>query len=550
MKRICLVILLLAAAGCSASAQFFYFGENKVQYTNFDWHILKTEHFDIYYYPEMKDLAERGAYLAEESYRILQDKFNHNVSNRIPLILYSSHLHFEQTNVSPGFIPEGVGGFFEFLKGRVVIPYDGSMWDFRHVIRHELVHVFMTSKINRVMFDHRIAQDHSPPLWFTEGLAEYWSTDWDDQAEMVIRDAVISDYIVPLDDMDRIFGSFLMYKEGQNLLQFLASKYGDEKILMLMDNFWKSGSFNDVFKLTIDRTYREFDQDWIYALKKKYYPDLAAEDTPSETSAPLASEGFNSKPVIFTRNGKKELYFIGNRTGYTSVFRLDLSKPHSEPEVVVEGEKTDEFEAFHLFQSKMDISRNGVLAFVTKSGENDVLHLYDVVKNALVESHHFNDLVAIGSPSWAPEGNRLVFSAVDKSGNNDLYIWDREAEKLTRLTNDVYDDRDPAWSPDGKYIAFSSDRGAYGENGKYNLFLYEVGNGKIYYLTGENGISSSPTWSPDGRAMLFTSTSGGARNIWMMKIDSSGRTSPTARKITSFITAAFDPAWNDSSIVF
>ncbi len=75
----------------------------------------------------MKNLAERGAYFAEESYKLLEVKFNHALNNRVPLIFYSSHLHFEQTNTTGGFIPEGVGGFFEFLKGRVVIPADGSM---------------------------------------------------------------------------------------------------------------------------------------------------------------------------------------------------------------------------------------------------------------------------------------------------------------------------------------------------------------------------------------------------------------------------------------
>jgi len=153
-----LILLLLPASG---SAQFFYFGRNKVQYTDFDWHVLKTQHFDIYYYPEMQDLAQRGAFLAEESYKVLEQKFGQDVANRIPLIFYSSHLHFQQTNTTPGFVPEGVGGFFEFLKGRVVIPYTGSMWDFRHVIRHELVHVFMHGKINRVLLDHRMTQDRS-----------------------------------------------------------------------------------------------------------------------------------------------------------------------------------------------------------------------------------------------------------------------------------------------------------------------------------------------------------------------------------------------------
>jgi hypothetical protein len=75
-------------------AQFYYFGRNKVQYTDFSWHVLTTPHFNIYYYPEMEELAHRGAAVAEDAYAHLQQKFNHNVSGTIPLIFYSSHLHF------------------------------------------------------------------------------------------------------------------------------------------------------------------------------------------------------------------------------------------------------------------------------------------------------------------------------------------------------------------------------------------------------------------------------------------------------------------------
>ncbi|MFI5253180.1 MAG: hypothetical protein ACHQQQ_12210 [Bacteroidota bacterium] len=548
--RFCLYLVLFLVLSLPASAQFFYFGQNKVQYTKFDWHVLKTDHFDIYYYPEMKDLAERGAYLAEESYKVLQDRFNHNIQERIPLIFYSSHIHFEQTNVSPEFIPEGIGGFFEFLKGRVVIPYDGSMWDFRHVIRHELVHVFMYSKINRVLLDHRQREDRLPPLWFVEGLAEFWSSEWDDQAEMVIRDAVMSNYLVPLSDMDRIFGTFLMYKEGQNLLQFLSQRYGEEKILLLMENFWKSNSFNDIFKYTIGRNYKEFDEAWVYALKKQYYPLLSTADEPGGVTKALVRDGFNSKPVYYSDSLTKEIYFIGNRIGSTGIYRLSLSEPRAEPISVVEGDKTSEFEAFHLFQSKMDISKKGMLAFVTKSGETDAIHIYDVKKGDQVVSYHFKDLVVIGSASWSPDDKRMVFSAVDKSGNNDLYLWDTELENLTRLTNDPYDDRDPSWSPDGKVIVFSSDRSSYGIHGKYNLFIYNLEQRNISYLTCSNDIYSSPAWSPDGNALLFTCDAGGARNIWMMKFDSSLETPHTMKRLTSFTTAAFDPVWAKDTMIF
>ncbi len=562
-----LLFLMLGVTAVDAYAQFFYFGRNKVQYTDFEWHVLKTEHFDIYYYPEMKELAERGAFFAEEAYKELEPRFNHSLNQRVPLIFYSSHLHFQQTNTTGGFIPEGVGGFFEFLKGRVVIPSDGSTAQFRHVIRHELVHVFMYSKISRVMSDHRKAQDRMPPLWFTEGLAEYWSTHWDTQADMVMRDATLSGIVVGLNDMDRIYGSFLMYKEGQNALQYIAQNYGEEKILLLLENFWKDNSFSTVLKLTIGKNYKEFDEEWLYALKKQYYPLYAVEDSPSKIATPIVVDGFNSKPVVFEHDTAREVYFIGNKTGYSGIYRKSLEPPASsdvreryserawaqEPaENVVQGEKTDEFEAFHLLRGKIDVSKDGILAFVTKSGENDAIHLFDVKERDLIETFRFKSLVSIGSTSWSPDGKQIVFSSIDKSGNNNLYVIHTETKELRKLTNDYYDDRDPAWSPDGRKIAFASDRTPFGTKNKYNLFLYDIETGAIDYLTYGPHSYLSPAWSKDGSKLAFTCDNGGAQNVWLLDMSkpfTGGYRSMT--KLTHFTTAAFDPAWtSNGDLVF
>jgi hypothetical protein len=549
-RLLILFTLFAALFHSSVSAQFFTFGRNKVQYTDFDWHVMKTEHFDIYYYPEMEDLARSGAFIAEESCRALEQKYNHTILNRIPLIFYSSHLHFEQTNTTPDFIPEGVGGFFEFYKGRVVIPYDGSMSDFRHVIRHELVHVFMYSKISRVLTDHRMLRDHLPPLWFTEGLAEYWSAGWDPQAEMVMRDAVVSGYWTPLGSMDDIIGTFLMYKEGQNLLRFIARKYGEDRILLLMENFWKSGTFEEVFRKTLGVSYKEFDREWGYALRKEYFPLLSTADPPTAASAPLVGDGFNSKPVYYAGQGDTSVYFIGNRNGYTSIYKVSPWKKEARPELVVEGEKTDEFETFHPFQSKLAVSHDGVLAFVTKSGESDALHLYDIPGKKMKDPIHFDNLVVLGSPSFSPDGMSLVFSSVDKAGNNDLYLYDLRSVRLRRLTNDLYDDRDPVWSPDGRSIVFSSDRTTFGERGITNLFTLDTATLMIRYLTWGNWSAAAPEFSPDGRALVFTSDAGGAGNIWMMPVDSLLHPG-SAKELTRFTTAAFDPCFADtSSIIF
>ena len=158
---------------------------------------MRTEHFNIYFYPEEVEVAEIGALMAEESYIFLERKFSHTVQRRIPLIFYSSPIHFQMTNTIPGLLPEGVAGFTEFIKGRVVLPHNGSFAYFRRVIRHELVHVFTMDKIRTVLKNHRASTFHGPPLWFSEGLAEHWSGDVDSQADMIIKDAVFSENLVP-----------------------------------------------------------------------------------------------------------------------------------------------------------------------------------------------------------------------------------------------------------------------------------------------------------------------------------------------------------------
>ncbi|MBN1446709.1 MAG: PD40 domain-containing protein [Bacteroidetes bacterium] len=535
------VILLLPVVTAPVSAQFLPFGRNKIAYTEFDWRILRTEHFDIYYYPEMQELAGRGAHFAEESYLALERTFNFTILHRIPLIFYSSSIHFQQTNVTPGFIPEGVGGFFEFLKGRVVIPSQGSMEQFRHVIKHELVHVFMHNKLEHVLRKHGQRADRYLPLWFVEGLAEYYSTAWDSQAEMVLRDAVLNGYFAPLSRIWAISGSFLMYKEGQDALEFIARTMGEEKIIQLVDNFWMSENFSEVMRWTLGMSVEEFDRAWVRDLKRRIYPLVETHDRPSDVGHTIVPRGFNAKPVYFRRGDSSYVVYIANNTGYGGLYMKSLSG--GEERRLIEGEKTDSFETFHLFGPRMAVNIHGILAFVTKSGETDVLHLYDLNRERLAGTLAFNDLVMIGSPSWSPDGDRIVFAALNTEGENDLYILDPDAHTLQQLTADFYDDRDPAWSPDGTRIVFSSDRGFLGARGVHHLYLVDLEDGDIRSLTQDSCSFISPSWSSDGRHVVCTSDRDGTHNLYVITVDDEIPVLPPVRQVSHFTTAAFDPVW-------
>src|SRR5713101_5621633 len=101
-------IIAVSALARPLSAQFGYFGQNKIQYRKFDWRVLRGEHVDLYYYPEEEELGRVALAYAEESYDNLERRFNHAVTRRIPLIVYASHTDFEQTNILPFIPPEGL----------------------------------------------------------------------------------------------------------------------------------------------------------------------------------------------------------------------------------------------------------------------------------------------------------------------------------------------------------------------------------------------------------------------------------------------------------
>lgn len=550
MKIVRNLFLIVICITTFADAQFYsHFGRNKVQYDNFDWKILKTEHFDIYYYNDCLDIAKMGAAIAESTYEEYKVSFNTLINRRIPLIFYNTSLQFQQTNTIPGFIPDAVGGFFEFAKGRVVIPSMGSLSDFRHVIRHELAHVFMTNKVSRVFSDHRSSNGAYPSLWFTEGFAEFMSTKIDAQAEMAVRDALFNNYFVGLQDLYKIFGTFLMYKEGQAFLEYVGETYGRDKVMQIIDNIWMYSKFNKVIEYTLGKPIEQIDEEWVYYIKKKYYP-LFKESTPIKVFANAVTDfGFNFSPVPYKSNDMEYLYFVANRDGYSSLYRIQINQKAEKkrgPELVLRGEKSREFEAFHLFQSSIDVSGKGIVAFVTKSGGRDVIHFYSIPEDEVIKDFSKEDLISVSSPKFSSDGNQVVFQAIDEKGYSDIYLLNLSDNSLKRLTNDYYDDRDPAFGINDDQVIFSSDRTAGPYSRKFNLFTYDLKSHKINYVTYLNANCSSPALSKDKSELTFTSELKGVRNIYLMDIRN-GKYQNRVMQLSDIITSGYTPVFLDST---
>ncbi|HPC27055.1 MAG TPA: hypothetical protein PK410_05955, partial [Paludibacteraceae bacterium] len=137
MKKIKYIILacLMSSAGIifNATAQSS-FGRNKPSYKTFKFEVLQTPHFEIYHYLKNDTILNYFAAWAEEWYRIHQIQFKDTFKLRNPIILYSNHADFQQTNIISDIISEGTGGVTESLKNRVILPFAPSLYQTDHVL--------------------------------------------------------------------------------------------------------------------------------------------------------------------------------------------------------------------------------------------------------------------------------------------------------------------------------------------------------------------------------------------------------------------------------
>jgi hypothetical protein len=540
-----LLLVLLNATPISAQ---YYYGKNKVQYTNFDWQVMTTEHFRIYFYSEESDLAEIAARSAEDSYQIMASRFNMEIYAKIPLIIYSNPNHFVQTNVIWSMLPESVGGFTEFIKGRVVVPFNGSFYHFDRIIRHELVHVFMVARVSRAGREYGRQAAIYPPLWFTEGLAEFWSREWDSEADLIIRDMVINGALPAIKDLWTVQGSYFMYKLGQSICEFINDNYGEDKLKLIFENLHIGGSFERVMRYTLGDDLNTLSEKWSYFLKKKYFPELAHLDLPDKKAVPLTRRQFAVMPVpvkIVNDAGQEEQWVIykANKVGYSAIYMIPAEGGGKQKaKTLLKGDLSTRFESLHLLTSSIDQYDNRLLVFSSKSKERDVLYIYDLDEKSITRRYEFEDLSSITSPRFSPDGSKLVFSGNRMNGYSDIYTLELHNGALTQLTDDIYQDIDPCFGQDNRSIIFSSDRGENGYEGYLSLYRLWTDDRSWQRLTYGPYHDRGPDESSDGSQIIFSSDRGEGTAFNIFSLDADGGLS----QFTQYITGAFNPRFGDN----
>ena len=527
-------VILMTALAAPASAQF---GQNKVQYDKFDFKVLRTERFDIYYYSSEADAAQQVGRMAERWHARLSRALGHTLSSRQPVVLYASHPEFEQTNVIEGLINEAVGGVTEGGRRRVVLPLGATLQETDHVLGHELVHAFQYDILGP-MNASRI------PLWFIEGMAEYLSVGArHPQTAMWLRDAILEDRLPDIEDLSN--PNFFPYRFGHAFWAYVGGRYGDSMVGTILISLGSAeggmagANPMDAIEIATGTPIDQLSEEWHTAIRTQYGLEPRGE-------AATAPAGVT---VIGTRTGGGGLNVgpslspDGTRVAFLSernLLSIDLYIADAQTGRVIrsltKSSVDPHFESLQFLASAgtWDPEGRRLAVGAVRSGR-PIVAIFNVENGDIMQEITFGQPGEIFHPAWSPDGNTIAFAA-QVSGYTDLYFYDFKTNAIRRLTNDAYADVQPVWSPDGQRLAFVTDRFSADLNtldfNGYGLALLDAASGGITQVaTGLTGSVVNPQWGRDGVSLYFLSDASGRQEAYQVSLGGG-----TATRFTSAVT--------------
>lgn len=541
MKKALVFILL------SAGILLGQFGQNKVQYDRFEWKYIQSRHFDIYYSGEDQKIADYTAAHAEEAYESISVILEWKVKKRYAIIVYDSHSAFQQTNTISDYMPEGVGGFTELFKNRVVIPYEGSYRDLRHVIHHELVHAMM----NDLYFSGNIQSIVSGavrlnlPLWLAEGSAEYESSRWDTEADMFMRDFAYHSQFEAYSFA--ALRGYYAYKGGQSIFKFIREEFGYEKVSEFYRKLKLYLDVNKALMNTFNMGKNDFTERWHQYLKESYWPDISKTEDISELSIQLTDHkkwrNYQNITPALSPSGSM-IAFLSDRKGYADIYVMDV-QDGKRVRRVVRGQRKASLEELKWLSpgiSWTPDSKN--IIFAAKSGQYDALVKVNV-KSGRESYFPIQELKGVYAAACHPaNGDLIAFSGHDGS-QSDIFLYNMKTGELKNLTRDKSADKDPQWSPDGKRIVYVSERlkseDNYNSRHPYQDDIYCLDTETLHKerLTHSDQDERYPFLDSQGRGMIYSSDKNGIFNIY---VQPSGQ---DAYPITNVVGGIFHLNLND-----
>lgn len=525
MKRYFLAILIAAFLAPALSGQDF--GRNKVRYEDFDFTVLETDSFDLLFPQDLREAAERSGRALERWNARFRRLFDHSLSSRQPVILYGNHPDFQQTNVIPGLISQGIGGVTEGRQGRIVLPLSATNRANDHVLGHELVHGFHFDMIDALAGGLGFVADI--PLWFVEGIAEYATLGAEDsQTAMWLRDAAAGEGLPTIREMSRN-PDYNPYRFGHALWAYIGMEYGDDEIADLYKSTIRNG-FPRAVENVLGVTQRELSEQWHADMEKVLDPELRRRSSPESFGTEVLpdTEGLTISPSLDPR-GRYVAFFSQPNVFSLELTLADLRSGEILGRLSTRG-RSGHFDQLRFTASSGAFSPEGDrFAFVIQRQGDTGIGIASVPELGIRNTLLPDELGEVSDIAWYPSGDSLLLAA-SRGGVSNLYRLELASGAVEEVTTGGYSAIQPTIGPEGEWIAYVTDRGDDTDLGTQDYGAMKIAlrrNGappesppdRLVALPGAE-THINPQFSADGESLYFVADPDGVANIYRFSLDS------------------------------
>ncbi|MDD5223281.1 MAG: hypothetical protein PHE84_04770 [bacterium] len=513
---------------------------------------LETEHFVVNFPAGEESLAAEISGMAEDVHRRLSPLLDYTPLEKTQIVL-TSH-----TDIANGLATPFPLNTIEIYPAPPPVESFLAYRDWIYtLVLHEYTHILHLDQargltavfrkiLGRVIFPNMVE-----PTWLIEGIAAHTETELGGKgrgrspfSDLVLQTAAREKRFPPIDRGSGTLASWpggkYPYIFGSGFYRYLIETYGAETPYRLEISHSRR-IFPFLISLNsrkiLGKSYPTLWREWGQSLRdKSLSPEVSPAGNPEPR--PLTASHEFTYGARYSPSGREIVYTQENPREYPGLFLIPGDRPDSPRKLVFrnsgstltfgpEGKslifdqeeinwKTEivsdlyrfDLEEKHLVRltrgrhlTYPDYSpaRDALAATRLKPGRSEIVLLDGQGHNPETVWSGTAALPLAFEPRFSPDGQNLVFSAADASGNLDLYLLDLSTRNLERLTSDPGDDISPTWSPDGKEIFFSSSR-----NGKYNLYAYSPSGKNLRQVTDLETGAFAPAVSPDGKEILFS----------------------------------------------
>ncbi|MEM0939593.1 MAG: translocation protein TolB [Bacteroidota bacterium] len=495
------------------------FGQNRIQYKNFDWYYYSTNNFDIYYYPGGQEYALEAINFLEDEFVTLTDKIGYAPYSKTKIFVYNSIYDLQQSNVGIDGAVYTIGGRTEFVKLQLEVPYPGKAYQFKQ----ELIYKLSGSLIEDMMYGGSLAEIFqnsyllSLPDWFIEGAARYIAYGWSREMDDYLRDYMSRKKIKKLNRINGEAAAII----GQSIWNYIAVKYGESNISNILNLTRIIRKEENSIANTLGVSFKTFLNDWqnyYLSQRQEVKENYVKADEEWMLTKIRGAKDLITTSVRFNKDANRIAYAVlknGKYIVYAKNLTSGKTKRITSGGFRINGQDVDKHLPLLDWRDESTLGvvlfRRGFLYLNTYNLDTGEKRQKPLTRFRQIEGFSFND------------NGRLAVISGDIDGQNDLFLTAMNRNALRRITKDAYDDLDPTFLPGTAAILFSSNRvsdsvkvsdvSLESLDNNFNLFVYDMdtttnefyrltntlsedrkpyarNQTEIYYLSDQKGISN------------------------------------------------------------